>query len=423
MGNEDAAETVLPDVSNAGIAQSTWLIYRMIQSDPDFKRGRPKKYDGRPGVEWTGSVNRIIDALWPKLSDRYVVERERANEIKLALNRYLRNTRNVVCMHNGGTRTTSTWWISDNWSNMTVTRRDEPIVSDQVTRDDSPVPESSLSDVFDVPAPEPTLPTEQVSTAPPGASTEEEEMDDTPPEDEASEYACRVSGCTETFNGGQGRASHERKHGIRFNLDGTTTTFDPERFGRDVTVGEVNRLVIDVLQAHPDGLTHGDVVEQVLSVDPTVKRDEVKKSITRLMFKSWNGHQVVKVTANLENGVTSYSRRLHLNSARPTPANVPPRAKTTSVSGATTTLTGHQVDTERVDTPQSRDDLTLAARHAGNLRVLLTDLDKLSRLEEGLRQSSLKNRELVDRLRAVTAERDELQGKLNGLRALLGAGE
>ena len=419
MGNEEASAKTLPDISDAGIAHSAWMVYRMIETNPDFKRGRPRKYDGRPGIEWTGSVNKIINALWPSLSDRYLVEREAADEIKLTLNRYLRNTRNVVCMRNGGINTLSTWWVSDNWSGMTVKHRDEPVIIDHPAQNDSPVLESSTSDVFDVPAPEPTLPAGQVNTAPLGAPTEEEEMsEDASPGGETGSFACRVEGCTEVSSGGQGRASHERKHGIRFNADGSTTRFDPDQFGRNVTVGEVNRLIIDALTAHPEGVTHGDLVEHVLTVDPTIKRDEIKKGITRLMFKPWNGYQVNKVTASMETGDASYSRRLHLNRLKPTPADVPPRTAPQTVPTTSVPVTNESP--AEATAARTRDDLSLVTRHADNLRAVLTDLERLSRLEEGLRQSSLKNRELVEKLRVVTAQRDELQGKLDGMRALLG---
>jgi hypothetical protein len=415
--HEDAGSPKLPDVSASGIAHDAWLIYRMILTSKEYKHAPPRTHDGRPGVEWTGSVNKIIAALWPNLNERYLVTAEQANALKLELNRYLRNTRNVVCIRNGGVTSTSVWWVSNQWSPIQVRYVDKPVVTDPAAQAEKPEPEPevSASDVFDVPAPEPTPLASRDSTAPPGASTEEEEMDDTLPDDGTGAYVCRVKGCTEAFNGGQGRASHERKHGVRFNHDGTTTGFDPERFGRSVTVGEVNRLVVDVLR-ESDGLTHGDLVEAVLSQDPTVLRDSVKAAIVRLMSKPWNGHQIVKVTSNLEDGKASYSRRLHLTSVKPTPASVPPRAPVARPPAVDEAIKA--ADAAR-DTTHDPSRVTVT-QHADNLRALLTDLGRLEQLEAGLRASSAKNRELVEKLRVITAERDELQGKLDGLRALLG---
>jgi len=153
----DAAAPKLPDVDSKEINTEAWMIWEMIRSTAGYKHGRERKRNGQPGREWTGSVNELINRIWPALTDRYLVEREEAQRIKMALNRYMRESGNLVCLRNGSTKFTSTWWVSDHWSVLDVRRASvQPDVTDdpaaqEFQEDSSSVPEVSASDVLDVP--------------------------------------------------------------------------------------------------------------------------------------------------------------------------------------------------------------------------------------------------------------------------------
>ncbi len=99
--------SVIPDVSDAEIGPNAWLIWSAIKSDPKFRTRVTNRFDieGRPGFHWKGSVNAFVTKLWPALTNDTLVDKATADQIKLTLNRYLRNTGNLICRRPG----TTTW--------------------------------------------------------------------------------------------------------------------------------------------------------------------------------------------------------------------------------------------------------------------------------------------------------------------------
>lgn len=445
MTQVDDTGKKVPDVSSSEIGANAWMIWELIRTTQEYKHGKSRNHDGQPGREWTGSVNKIIDTLWPSLTDRYLVNREVTNEIKVALNRYLRLSGNLVCVHNGGVKARSVWWVSDHWSSLDVRQlrslSDASVVDDPAVSESSATPsepEVSASDVFDVPVPEPTQLASEASTAPLGAVTEEEAMneddhgdDDSAPDEESDglELKCRHQGCAHISRGYQGRAAHERSaHGIRVNRDGTVTTFDPSKLNRRVTVGEVKRLIVDVCRDAGEPLTIGDIEQRCMTTDPTVTKAAVRDGIDKLLAAPFNGFRLTKVVSRVTEGRGASFRRFTLERVTPTPSEVAAAVSkpSTLVSRVFQQVTGQKTQ-ETGDVNPRTTDLPDVERHAANLRALLGDLDRITRLQadleelrQGLAASSAKNHELVDRLRQVTAERDELQNKLDTLKSVFG---
>lgn len=406
----------LPDISDGAIVENAWLVYEMVRTTAEYKNGRARRRDGRPGREWTGSINKIMVTLWPALSDRYLAEKAEADGAKIALNRYLRDSRNLVCLRSGGVTHPSTWWVSDNWSPVTVRKAaSEPDVVDDPAIADFNVTfaEKTPSDVFDVQVSEPAqLQSETVTQSP----NNEEEM---------KIYPCRI--CEKTFHGSAHRAGHERSHGVRYNADGTTTSFDPAHLNRSYTSAELYRIILEVAVTPKDaeGWTVGDLTEALQAKDPTISKAAWRAAIDEVASGPYNGRQLVQhkepIAGTHNQGRTA---RYFLERVQATPADMPTKAP--GKASETATLIQENLD-ERTEQATGAVVTSDVLTHAANIRALLHDLDRLAKLEaenkklqDGLKASSAKNYELVERLRKVTAERDELKSKLDALKSVFG---
>ena len=437
MSGEEGS-TSLPDVSQTGIGQSAWLIWRMITASAEYKNGKVRRLDGRPGHEWTGSVNKIVNATWPALNDRYIVpDKEDADVIRRTLHAYLRNSRNLVCVNNRGARELSTWWVSDNWSPVTISyieslaERRPDIVEDSFANEPDQAmsdPQSSTSDVFDLGV---TGSTEPEIEGPSQALTEptEEEAMTTPQGQDPDEpqYLCRADGCERKFHGAHHRSIHENSHGIRVNQDGSVTTFDPAPGGWTHTDGEINQALFDVLKDVTEPLNVAEMVELGQKAHPQMSRNKLKDGVDRLITKPWRGHQLVKQVLPTGQGKGRPNRYL-LQRATPKPSDVMATApKKTGVSvaeWATAKLEEQAAEKVEIITDGASVDMTT---HVANLEQLLVDLRrlesqeaKIKELETSLQTTITKRQELKRRLDEVTAERDELKNKLDALKSVFG---
>lgn len=438
MAPQDDAAPKLPNVSNADINTDAWMIWEMIRSTSGYKHARERKRDGKPGREWTGSVNEIINTIWPAITDRYLVPREDAEHIKVTLNRYMRQSGNLICLRNGGTKYTSVWWVSDHWSALdvrTFRAMETPTVQDDPEarefQDTPSEPEVSASDVLDVPVPEPTPaipggfmePTETAAAEEPEPVAEGNDVDGKP------QLHCRFEGeCTYgIIDSYQGRAVHERGHGIRVNLDGSVTRFDPKRYGRKVTVGEVKQLIIDVCKAAPtDGLTIGDVQEHAQAKDPTIPKNIIRDGIDKLLVSPFNGWRLTSVVTGVPGVPNAHTKRLHLERATPTPKEVAATAPAPQPSTLVSQVFDLTVEQKQRETAPA----TTMEQHAENLRKLLADLttntqhqQELEALKHRVEVLSAENtelRKLEAKLAEVTKERDALQAKMDTLKSAFG---
>jgi hypothetical protein len=112
----------VPDVSSAGINTSAKMVWQAVQATPSFRvYSTTGKLGGIPGRYWQGAANQVINDLWPALNDRYLTEKEQAENLKLALNRFLKYNRAMVCTRDGGLTKKSMWFVAEHWPELTVT--------------------------------------------------------------------------------------------------------------------------------------------------------------------------------------------------------------------------------------------------------------------------------------------------------------
>lgn len=435
----NVGEPRLPDVDSKEINTETWLIYEMIRNTAAYKHGRERKRNGQPGREWVGSVNELINRMWPALTDRYLVTREEAERVKMALNRYMRDSGNLVCLRNGGTKSTSTWWVADHWSVLDVRNVKHP---GDLGEDNLPVTDTVTSDVFDVPTPEPTQAT-SISFTQPDVRDEtvvSRELGLTDDEDDAEtgdklHLPCRYPDvvphgtCSQLpMANHQGRAAHERSHGFRVNRDETVTFFDPKRYGRKVTLSEVKRLLVDVIKDDTSrlGLTVTDILEMMLKTDPTITKVAVKDGITGLLATPYSGYRLTREVTYVEGTRGAHTKRYRLERVTPTPKEV----ATTAVAPGSSVSQVLDPETEEVARVTTSDATLTAEQHAANLRALLADLgnntlrhqelEALKRRVDVLSTENARLRELETQLAEVTRERDELRAKFDTLKAAFG---
>lgn len=437
-------EDKLPNIEGNHIMIPAFLMWKLITNTTEYKRGKARSMDGRPGHEWRGSVNNVIETIYPDLTDRYLINREDANAIKVALNRYLRNSRNLICVKRAPLGHMSTWWVADMWTPVETRNlqdKPEPIADTAATAEaQAPMPEVDASAVFDVPVPEPTpgIPSgfqEPVSAPIQEAEEHVEEPDlNEEPEDEGNEVdgklelPCRFEGeCSHPpIESHQGRAIHERKHGIRVNRDGSVTTFDPKRYGRKVTSGEIHRVLIDVCKAQ-DGLTMGDVLERAMATDPTITKDSYRRGITRLLATPFNGYRLLRTVTPVEDTKSASTKRYSVERVTPTPKEAITLPKQRTEPGPITSLVDTIAEEKRaaaepVDAAKLEFDIKTQVNNllavADYLEKLESQDKELKELRAGLDASSAKNRELVEKIKQITAERDELQKRFDTLKSV-----
>jgi hypothetical protein len=442
----DVGAPKLPDVDSKEINTEAWMIWEMIRNTAGYKHGRERKRNGQPGREWTGSVNELVNRIWPALTDRYLVERKEAERIKMALNRYMRDSGNLVCLRNGGTTSTSVWWVAEHWSVLDVRNvklPDEPDLGATEFQDSTPsVPEVNASDVLDVPVPDPTPAIPTGFMEPAVTPVEDETPVDQEPDEEDDgnevdgklQLPCRFSEvvhdakCSQPpMTNHQGRAAHERSHGFRVNQDGTVTLFDPRKYGRKVTIGEVKRLLVDVIKGDTSelGLTVGDILELALKGDPTITRATVKDGITKLTATPYSGYRLTREVAYVEGTRSAHTKRYRLERVTPTPKEV----ATTAAAPSTLVSQVFEMKTEQAASAAPSDATLTAEQHAANLRALLADLgnntlrqqelEALQRRVDVLSAENAELRKLEVKLAEVTKERDELRAKFDAFSAAM----
>ncbi len=122
MTGSSAARNDVPNVSSSGINNSAKMVWQGVQATESFKLYATRgKLQSIPGWYWQGAVNQVINDLWPALGDRYLTEKEQADDLKLILNRFLRANRAMVCTRDGGMVKRSMWFVAEHWPELTFT--------------------------------------------------------------------------------------------------------------------------------------------------------------------------------------------------------------------------------------------------------------------------------------------------------------
>lgn len=416
MTELNATRDDLPDVSSRGINGSAKAIWQAIQAQPRFDRDSTVgKFRGVPGRYWTGAVNQIINGLWPALNDRYLTDKEQAEDLKLALNRFLRHNQAVVCTRDGGMVKPSMWFIARHWPELTVTpgtkeTEDTPVVTDEAATA-TPVKDVAVStplDVFNLKRPAaPTPATEGKS---------EEEMTPTfqepvvaPTEiDETVKHKCRLDTCDAEFEGVHHLATHEMKHGFRYNQDGTVTSFDPNDPVPDEE--ETQDLIIKFHERRGKDagpLNQAQIVEGVRRVTPKAASPTIKIVLQVMADEGW--FEVINKVEGQKGRVRKF-RYL----GEPVKKSRKTKTVAEAVEAKVDAMTAEPVAVP-AETEESR-----VARYHSLFQELMADVRELDVLRETLSLERKSHESTRQELERVTAERNELQGKLDTLKQVFG---
>lgn len=410
----------LPDVSAAGINDSAREIWRSIRADKHFERNSSPYRLGRavPGRAWQGAVNKVINNLWPALNDRYLTEKDQAEDLKLILNRFLRHNQAVVCIRDGGLVKQSTWFVADHWPELTVTpgtrNPETPVVTDEAaTATPTTVGTSAMTplDVFNLKKPPaPAAATEARSEEEMTPTFQEPTVDSAPvDEDEVVKHKCRLDTCDVEFEGVHHRATHEMKHGFRYNEDGTVTQFDPnaptpdEEETQDLIVKFHERLGKD---AEP--LNQSQIVEGVRKATPKALSPTIKIVLQVMADEGW--FEVINKVEGQKGRVRRF-RYLGEPVKRPRKAA---KSLAEAVEAKVDALTEESAD-RPAETEESR-----VARYHGLFQELMADVRELDTLRTLLASEQRSHADTRQELERVTAERNELQGKLDTLKQVFG---
>jgi len=410
----------VPDVSSAGINASAKMVWQAVQATDSFRRyATTGKLGGIPGRYWQGAANQVINDLWPALNDRYLTEKDQAEDLKLALNRFLKYNRAMVCTRDGGLTKKSMWFVAEHWPELTVTpgphqgAREETVVTDEAATATPQKTTATPLDVFSLKRP-----------AAPAAATEErseEAMTTTPqepvtgsvtPDDEGTQHECRLDGCDLAFEGVHHRATHEMTHGFRYNEDGTVTNFDPNDPVPDEEA--VQALIIKVCR-DVEPMNTAQIVEAVRKLAPKASSPTIKIVLQILADDRW--FEII----NKVEGQKGRVRKFHFLGEPVKRGKKKPVTDITDEVDAPADESGFIETAVAVLRNDGEDDeQSRVARYRTLMDDLFADLALMDDLKRALAAKTAANDALQLELDAVTRERDALQGKLDTLKQVFG---
>lgn len=407
----------LPNVSSSGINASAKMIWQAVKATDSFvKYASPGRLQGIPGKYWQGAVNQIINDLWPALNDRYLTEKEEAENLKLGLNRFLKYNRAMVCTRDGGLTKKSMWFVAEHWPELTVTPGPHPatktaeseVVTDAAATAVS-VKDTAVAtplDVFNLKRPAaPATATEERSEEAMTPTFQEPVTDSTPEDDDTVYHKCRLDGCEEKFEGVHHRATHEMRHGFRYNEDGTVTHFDPNDSVPDEEA--VQDLIVKVCQGK-EPMNTAQIVEAVRKDTPKASSTTIKIVLQVLTDDGW--FEYIKEPIPGQRG---HTRRFRFVGEPVKRSRKKPVAQ--AVDEKLDALTDDGGFTETDDRTGSR-----VERYRGLFEDLQTDLAELDSLREALAREKAIRADVEKNLDTVIKQRDELQGKLDTLKQVFG---
>lgn len=422
----------LPDVSSRGINGSAKAVWQAIQAQPRFDRDSTVgKFRGIPGRYWTGAVNKIINDLWPSLNDRYMTEKDQAEELKLALNRFLRHNQAVICTRDGGLVKPSMWFVARHWPELTVIpgpgkQTDEtPVVTD-VAATSGAVKDVAVKtplDVFNLKRPEAPATAKEGKSEEAMTPTFQEPITDSVPEDDDVVYhKCRLDGCEEKFEGVHHRATHEMRHGFRYNEDGTVTNFDPNDPVPDEEA--VQALIVKVCRdAEP--MNTAQIVEAVRKDTPKASSPTIKIVLEVMTDEKW--FELISKVDGQKGRVRKF-RFL----GEPVKKSKAKKPVAQAVEEKLDELTDGGFVETAVATIRNDGDQSRVERYHDLIQDLMKDLEELDSLRAALAKRDKEHSEELAKERAIRADveknldtvlkqRDELQGKLDTLKQVFGS--
>jgi hypothetical protein len=374
--------------------------------------------------------------------------KEEAEELKLALNRFLRVNRAMVCTRDGGLVKKSVWFVATHWPELTVSpgpkqgaKASESPVADVVTDEAATASPTTMGvsatplDVFKLSKPPaPAAVTEERSEEEMTPTFTEPVIAPVEDDDDVVEHECRKDGCDEKFEGVHWRATHEMKHGFRVNMDGTVTSFDPNAPTPDEE--EVQNLIIKVCRDQ-EPMNQAQIEEAVRTDTPTAKSPTIKIILQILTDDGW--FELVKHSIEGKKGHTRRYKYLGEPVKKARKKVTKPLAEAVDETIDKLTENGGFMETA-ISTVRGENDQSRVERYRSLIEELLADLaeiddlrDQIKRMEQSneLLEAELKRtaKERDDawekaktigseELARVTAERDELQGKLDTLKQI-----
>lgn len=255
------------------------------------KAQKHKLNDVLPGKHWHGSVHAVMVGLWPKIADQHnkdLSEQERAaaHEVSIAINRYLRQAKNVVCIYRGTGGGRSTWWIADRYVATETSYLDW---ADQlkngggkVTQQKGPTLAPDTNDVLWVPSSTPTV----KDTTPDPELThdviEEVEGATVEADSDTERLHCRHKGCTATRPLIRLLIGHERtEHGEIYNEQGILVkSYDPKVKLNDQAI---ENLIVESLELVGVEMSLNALTIAVRTAAPTISKKVAIEHINRLI--------------------------------------------------------------------------------------------------------------------------------------------
>lgn len=407
----------VPDVSSAGINNSAKMVWQAVQATDSFRRySTAGKLGGTPGRYWQGAANQVINDLWPALNDRYLTEKEQAEDLKLALNRFLKYNRAMICTRDGGLTKKSMWFIAEHWPELTVTpgphqgaKGESDVVTDEAAMAETPHKTTATPlDVFSLRRPAaPAAATEERSEEAMTPTFQEPVTDSVPEDDDTVYHHCRLDGCDEKFEGVHHRATHEMKHGFRYNEDGTVTNFDPNSPVPDEEA--IQDLIIKVCRGQ-EPMNTAQIVEAVRKDTPKAASPTIKIVLQILADDRW-----FEIISKVE-GQKGRVRKFRFLGEPAKKGKKKPVAQ--AIEEKLDALTNDV--TETAETVASDDEQSRVERYRGLMDDLFADLALIDDLKRALAAKTEVNVSLQQELDEVTRERDVLQGKLDTLKQVFG---
>ncbi len=110
--------TRVPDIENE-LAYNSYCLYEAVKAEM-MRGGCENVARGKnAGLEGKVSVPTVLKFLWPGMSSLDDGADASSHQIRTLLYRYLRETKNLICISPGNRREMSTWWARLEWDDVT----------------------------------------------------------------------------------------------------------------------------------------------------------------------------------------------------------------------------------------------------------------------------------------------------------------
>lgn len=357
----------IPDVGDENIDTTARFVWAAIISRVHMATARRQTRDGRPGIQWSGSVNKVIESLWPEMSGGYTLDKNEIKTINVALNRYHRESGNLICIRRGSREIASVWWVAEHWSTLTVTKTADKIEEIQ----------------------------------------EEEVMPNTT--EQVTMYSCRDKNCDYTTEHAQLRAVHERdKHGFAYR-NGERVDIPSGK----LTDNETCVLILRVADKIESPMSKYGFLRKAQELDPRATGPQVH----RLLREMAQDESCDLIQHGSSEYYTLYFLRSRVETEQ---AKLVEKLRTQQTAPIEGVQKGEPAAVLPAGLILPEDPHTIGW-HISNLEYLIADLKTMDGVEVELLRAQLSAKDeemtaLKDELAQVTQERDQLQQTLDVIR-------